>query len=99
MFSLLSCKGDKLRCGARPMGISQRRLSSWSWPHPRWGLECYFRIDVTFEMRTVLSRIRLLFDNSKLSDSIFILYQMEMEGKRAGYQSDRESVCERQHIA
>jgi hypothetical protein len=66
------------------MRISQRGLSSCSWPHPRWGLECYFRIDVTFEMRTVLSRIRLLFENSKLSYSIFILYQMEMEGKRAG---------------
>ncbi len=34
-----------------------------------------FRIDVTFEMRTVLNGIRLLIDDTKLSDNIFISRQ------------------------
>jgi len=41
-----------------------------------------FCIDVTFEMRTVLSGIHLFNDNSKSSDSIFI--SNGDGGKRAG---------------
>ncbi len=43
----------------------------------------FFCIDVTFEMRTVLSVIRLFNDNLKNCQTAF-LYQTEMEGKRAG---------------
>jgi hypothetical protein len=41
-----------------------------------------FRIDVTFEMRTVLNGICLFIDNSKSSDNIFI--SNGDGGKRAG---------------
>ncbi len=44
--------------------------------HPK-----YFRVDVTFEMRTVLNEICLFTDNTKSFDRIF--FQTEIVGKRA----------------
>ncbi len=52
-----------------------------------------FCIDVTFEMRTVLYRIRLFIENIKMSDRIFI--SNGDCGKRAGQRRDRERVCVR----
>ncbi len=55
---------------------------------------CTFRIDVTLEMRTVLSGIRLLIDNLKLSDNIFI--SNRDGGEESGIvERQRESVCVR----
>jgi hypothetical protein len=58
----------------------------------------YFRIDVTFEMRTVLNEICLFTDNTKLSDNIFISNGHSGEESRIA-ERHIESVHERQHIA
>ncbi len=55
--------------------------------HPK-----YFRIDVTFEMRTVLNEICLFIDNTKLSDSIFISNRDSGEESRI---AERQIVCMR----
>ncbi len=55
-----------------------------------------FRIDVTFEMGTVLYGICLFLDNSNLSDSIFMSNRDGGEESRiAEKQRERECVCER----
>ncbi len=53
-----------------------------------------FRIDVTFEMRTVLYGIPLFIDNSNLSGSIFITNGDGGEESRIA-ERQRESVCVR----
>jgi hypothetical protein len=58
----------------------------------------YFRIDVTFEMRTVINEICLFIDNTKLSDSIFISNRDSGEESRIA-ERQIESVHERQLIA
>jgi hypothetical protein len=55
-----------------------------------------FRIDVTFEMRTVLYGIHLLIDDMKMSDRIFISNRDCGEEKRiVERQRDRERECAR----
>ncbi len=57
----------------------------------------FFRIDITFEMSTVLYIIRLFIDHSKLLDNIFISNRDGGEESRIA-ERQRESVCERQHV-
>ncbi len=57
-----------------------------------------FHIDVTFEMKTVLNRIRLFIENIKSSDSIFISNGDGGEENRIAERL-RERVCERQRMA
>jgi hypothetical protein len=56
-----------------------------------------FRIDVTFEMRTVLSIICLSNDNLKIVTQQFIINGNGGEESRIE-ERQRESVCERQHM-
>ncbi len=58
-----------------------------------------FCVDVTFEMRTVLSRICLFIDNLKSLDNIFISNGDGGEESRIA-ERERESVCvcERQRV-
>jgi hypothetical protein len=61
-------------------------------------LTIIFRIDVTFKMRTVLYGIRLLFDNMKMPDRVFISNRDLGEESRK-VERPRKRVRERQHIA
>jgi hypothetical protein len=56
-----------------------------------------FRIDVTFEMRTVLYGIRLFIDNMKGSDRVFISNGDCREESRIA-ERQRECVCKMQRI-
>ncbi len=56
-----------------------------------------FRIDVTFEMRTVFCGIHLFIDNLKSSDNIFISNGDGGEESKIA-ERQRESVCERQRV-
>jgi hypothetical protein len=58
---------------------------------------CYFHIDITFEMKTVLSRIFLFIDNLESSDNIFISNGDGGEESRIA-ERQREKVCERQPL-
>ncbi len=58
----------------------------------------WFRIDVTFDMRTVLSGVSLFIDNLKSSDNIFISNRDGGEESRiAERQIERECVREAAH--
>jgi hypothetical protein len=60
---------------------------------------CYFHIDVTFEMKTVINGIHLFIDNLESSDNIFITDGDGGEESRiAERQRERVSVCERQCV-
>ncbi len=58
---------------------------------------CYFRIDVTFEMRTVLSKKFLFIDSLESSDNIFISNRDGGE-ESTTEERQREKVCERQPL-
>ncbi len=58
---------------------------------------CYFHIDVTFEMKTVIGRIHLFIDNLESLDNIFISDRDGGEESRIA-ERQRESVCERQCV-
>jgi len=53
---------------------------------------CYFHIDVTFEMKTVISGIHLFIDNLESSDNIFISNGDGGEESRIA-ERQRECVC------
>ncbi len=57
----------------------------------------YFRIDVTFEMRTVLYRIHLLINTDQIVGQQFISNGNGGEESKLA-ERHRESVCERQRV-
>jgi hypothetical protein len=77
---------------------TQRRISECC--HAQCRLAECFRVGATFEIRTVLYRIRLLIDKLEMIDRVFISnFENRGVSKIAQRERERESVFERQRTA